>query len=269
MSASVDSHSAILRRHELRWRQQCLRVVLILIAVVGSLAVVGLFDAERIATGLPAIFRLVPEMFPPDFSRWSFWIKPLIDSMAMSIAGTSIAVFFSLLLCLFAARNTSPNRPLYLAATGLLNVTRAVPELILGMILVAAVGFGALPGTLALGLHSIGMLGKFYAEAIELCDLEPIEAARSSGASEMQVIIHSIVPQVFPAMADVTFYRWEYNFRASMVVGAVGAGGIGLEIISALRIMEYQQVSALLLVVLVVVTALDSMSNSLRHLMVQ
>ena len=85
----------------------------------------------------------------------------------------------------------------------------------------------------------------------------------------MQVIIHSIVPQVFPAMADVTFYRWEYNFRASMVVGAVGAGGIGLEIISALRIMEYQQVSALLLVVLVVVTALDSMSNALRHLMVQ
>ncbi len=189
--------------------------------------------------------------------------------MAMSIAGTSIAVFFSLLLCFFAARNISPSSALYVIATAVLNVTRAVPELILGMILVAAVGFGALPGTLALGLHSVGMLGKFYAEAIELCDQEPIEAARSSGASELQVIVHSILPQVFPAMADVTFYRWEYNFRASMVVGAVGAGRIGLEIISALRIMEYQQVSALLLVVLVVVTALDSMSNALRHWMVQ
>ena len=121
--------------------------------------------------------------------------------------------------------------------------------------------------TLAL-VFTQGMLGKFYAEAIELCNQEPIEAARSSGASELQVIVHSIL-QVFPAMADVTFYRWEYNFRASMVVGAVGAGGIGLEIISALRIMEYQQVSALLLVVLVVVTALDSMSNALRHWMVQ
>ena len=269
MSASVDTHRAILRRHELRWRQQFLRVLVILTAVVGSLAVVGLFDPNRIATGVPAIFNLLPEMFPPDFARWPFWIKPLIDSMAMSIAGTSIAVFFSLLLCFFAARNTSPSSALYVVATAVLNVTRAVPELILGMILVAAVGFGALPGTLALGLHSVGMLGKFYAEAIELCDQEPIEAARSSGASELQVVVHSILPQVFPAMADVTFYRWEYNFRASMVVGAVGAGGIGLEIISALRIMEYQQVSALLLVVLVVVTALDSMSNALRHWMVQ
>ena len=90
----------------------------------------------------------------------------------MSIAGTSIAVFFSLLLCFFAARNTSPSPALYVVATAVLNVTRAVPELILGMILVAAVGFGALPGTLALGLHSVGMLGKFYAEAIELCDQE-------------------------------------------------------------------------------------------------
>lgn len=269
MTASADSHLAILRRHELRWRDQFVRILAILAVVIVSFAIVGLFDPNRIITGVPAIFNLLPEMFPPDFSRWPFWVKPLIDSLAMSIAGTSIAVFFSLLLCFSAAQNTSPNPALYVIATAVLNVTRAVPELILGMILVAAVGFGALPGTLALGLHSIGMIGKFYAEAIELCNQEPIEAARSSGASEMQVIFHSILPQVFPAMADVTFYRWEYNFRASMVVGAVGAGGIGLEIISALRIMEYQQVSALLLVVLAVVTALDSMSNALRNWMVQ
>ena len=251
----MDKFKRILEVERRTWKKQFFRVLIILIFVFSSLAVIGLFDFERISTGIPAVLKLLPEMFPPDFSRAGTWFKPLIDSLAMSIAGTSISVFLSLLLCFFAARNTTINPIVYNLATLILNVTRAVPELILGIILVAMIGFGALPGTLALGLHSVGMLGKFYAEAIELCDKEPIEAARASGAS---------VPQVFPAMADVTFYRWEYNFRASMVVGAVGAGGIGLEIISALRIMDYAQVSALLIVVLVVVTVLDSMSNYLR-----
>tara|TARA_A100000164_G_scaffold151179_1_gene134200 strand:- start:193 stop:990 length:798 start_codon:yes stop_codon:yes gene_type:complete len=260
----MDKFKRILEVERRTWKKQFFRVLIILIFVFSSLALVGLFDFERISTGIPAVLKLLPEMFPPDFSRAGTWFKPLIDSLAMSIAGTSISVFLSLFLCFFAARNTTINPIFYNLATLILNVTRAIPELILGIILVAMIGFGALPGTLALGLHSVGMLGKFYAEAIELCDKEPIEAARASGASDLQVIVHSILPQVFPAMADVTFYRWEYNFRASMVVGAVGAGGIGLEIISALRIMDYAQVSALLIVVLVVVTVLDSMSNYLR-----
>ena len=269
MTPFVASRLTILERYRRKTRSKLIRIAGILLAVLISLVVVGFFDPERISSGVPAIVRLVAEMFPPDFTRWHTWIKPLIDSMAMSIAGTSIAVFLSLLLCFFAARNTCPHPALYMMVTFILNVTRAIPELILGMILVAAVGFGALPGTLALGLHSVGMLGKFYAESIELCDRGPSEAATSAGADRIQVITHSILPQIFPSIADVTFYRWEYNFRASMVVGAVGAGGIGLEIISSLRIMDYRQVSALLIVVFVVVTILDSMSNRLRMLMVE
>ena len=145
-----------------------------------------------------------------------------------------------------------------------MNLARAIPELILGMILVAAVGFGKLPGTLALGLHSVGMVGKFFAEAIELSSPAPVEAARAAGATEPQVIVHSILPQVLPQMVDVTCYRWEYNFRVSMVLGAVGAGGIGLEIISALRILQYQQVSALLMIVFGMVMLVDGLSNALR-----
>ena len=261
--------NSILRQQFEKNRAQVLRKLSILIVVIASLVIVGFFDPERIAEGVPAMSQLIREMIPPDFSRWSHWVKPLVDSMAMSIAGTSIAVFLSLLLCFFAARNTSPHPFLFYLSTFILNITRAVPELILGMILVAAVGFGSLPGTLALGLHSVGMLGKFFAESIELCDREPIEAVKSAGASQLQVITHGILPQIFPSLADVTFYRWEYNFRASMVVGAVGAGGIGLEIISALRIMKYAQVSALLIVVLVVVTILDATSSRLRATMVE
>ncbi|ERN41871.1 phosphonate ABC transporter, permease protein PhnE [Rubidibacter lacunae KORDI 51-2] len=264
MNENQASYTAILRQQRRQWNQQLIRVLLILGVVFISFAVVELFDIERMADGIPAIVTLLSEMLPPDFSRFPNWIEPIVDTLAMSVAGTAIAVALSLPLCLLAARNTTPHPIIFHVARTVLNVTRAIPELILGMILVAAVGFGKLPGTLALGLHSVGMLGKFFAESIELCNPAPVEAARAAGSTEPQVIVHSILPQVFPQMADVTFYRWEYNFRASMVLGAVGAGGIGLEIISALRILKYQQVSALLIVVLVMVTIVDGLSNYLR-----
>ena len=254
----------VLRRYQRGWLKRLGRSLLLLALIGASFVLVELLSLERMADGIPAIVKLVGEMLPPDFSRWPQWIQPMLDTVAMSVAGTAIAIILSLPLALLAARNTTPH-PIcfYLARIGL-NLTRAIPELILGMILVAAVGFGKLPGTLALGLHSVGMVGKFFAETIELSDAAPVEAARSVGATESQVIVHSILPQILPQLVDVTCYRWEYNFRASMVLGAVGAGGIGLEIISALRILQYQQVSALLIVVLMMVTLVDSLSNYLR-----
>lgn len=264
-TSEYTSFDSILRQYQRGWVQQAVRAVLLLIFILISFVVVELLNVERMAEGIPAIFNLLSEMLPPDFSRFPQWIEPILDTLAMSVAGTAIAIVLSLPLCLLAARNTTPHPIAFHIARTILNIARAIPELILGMILVAAVGFGKLPGTLALGLHSVGMVGKFFAEAIELSDQAPVEAARSVGATNPQVIVHSILPQVFPQMADVTFYRWEYNFRASMVLGAVGAGGIGLEIISALRILKYQQVSALLIVVLVMVTLVDGLSNYLRQ----
>ena len=134
----------------------------------------------------------------------------------------------------------------------------------MGIIFVAMVGFGALPGVLALGLHSVGMMGKFFAEGIEHVDPKPIEAARAAGATSLQVIWHAILPQVMPQLADTTIYRWEYNFRASTVLGAVGAGGIGFELIAALRILEYAQVSAILICILACVTIVDGLGAVLR-----
>ena len=134
----------------------------------------------------------------------------------------------------------------------------------MGIIFVAAVGFGALPGVLALGLHSIGMVGKFFAEAIEHVDEAPVEAADAAGANRLQVLYHAVLPQALPQFADVSIYRWEYNFRASTVMGMVGAGGIGFELMGSLRIMQYQEVSAILIVILLMVTVVDSLSGRLR-----
>lgn len=224
----------------------------------------GLLDAERLSEGIPSILILIKEGVPPDFTELKEWIGPVVDSLAMSVAGTALSVLFSLPVALLAARTTTPGPAVYHAARALLNILRSVPELILGIIFVAAVGFGALPGVLALGLHSIGMVGKFFAESIEHVDQGPIEAVRSTGATPLQVILHGVLPQVLPQIADTTIYRWEYNFRASTVMGMVGAGGIGFQLMASLRLMQYQEVSAILILILVMVTLVDGLGAVLR-----
>jgi len=237
---------------------------MIIAVCLAALAITGFFDGERLADGIPAMAQLFSEMMPPDFSRWRFWLKPLLDTLAMSIAGTALAVVISLPLALLAAPNISPHPVVQHATRTLLAFMRSVPEIIMGILFVAAVGFGALPGVLALALHSVGMVGKFYAEAIEHVDPKPLEAARAAGATRFQVITHAVLPQVMPQLSDITIYRWEYHFRASAVLGIVGAGGIGFELIAALRLMSYDQVSAILLAILACVLVVDGIGARLR-----
>jgi len=244
-----------------------LYLLLMLLVVAVCLWVTGLFDGERMSRGIPAIGILISEMIPPDFSRWQAWLKPLLDTLTMSIAGTALAVCISLPIAFLAAPNTSRNVMVRWFARMLLNLLRSIPELIMGIVFVAAVGFGMLSGVLALGLHSVGMVGKFFAEAIEHAHPGPVEAAEATGASSMQVISHAIIPQVLPRFSDITMYRWEYNFRASTVMGMVGAGGIGTDLIGSLRILDYAQVGALLIVILAAVAIVDGLSHLLRRLL--
>jgi phosphonate transport system permease protein len=246
-------------------RRVMLCAVAIAATVTACAAYVGLFDLRRMAEGPSAVAVLAREMWPPDFSEARSWARPLLDTFAMSVAGTAVAIVLSIPLAAFAAHNVTPSRIAWHVARSLLNALRAVPELILGIVLVAAVGFGALPGVLALGLHSAGMVGKFFAEAIEHAERAPIEAARAAGASPAQVVTHGILPQVLPRLADTAVYRWEYNFRSSMVLGMVGAGGIGTELVGSLRVMQYRSVLAILLVILLLVTAVDALSSWLRR----
>ncbi|MDG0853713.1 phosphonate ABC transporter, permease protein PhnE [Roseateles puraquae] len=238
---------------------------LLLAAAVVALAVTGFFDAERFAGGLPALAQLGSEMIPPNFERWQLWLTPLRDTLAMSVAGTALTMVLSLPLALLAAPNTSPHPVVLRVARTLLASCRSVPEIILGVLFVAAVGFGALPGVLALALHSTGMVAKFYAEAIEHVDPKPLEAAIAAGASRLQVITHAVLPQVLPQLADITIYRWEYHFRASAVLGIVGAGGIGFELMAALRLIKYDEVSAILLAILACVLVVDGLGAALRR----
>jgi phosphonate transport system permease protein len=262
MQAELNS---VLVQRRRAWNLMLVQSSLVLAIVAGCCYYVGMFDLARLSEGIPSLVSLIGEMFPPNFSDVAQWINPLVDTLAMSVAGTALAVFISLPLAVLAARNTAPNLVVYQLARGLLNLLRSIPELIMGIIFVAAVGFGALPGVLALGLHSVGMVAKFFAESIEHADQAPVEAARAAGCSSLQVIVHGILPQVLPKLADTAIYRWEYNFRASTVMGMVGAGGIGFELMGSLRIMQYQDVSAILIVILIMVTLVDMLSSLLRR----
>lgn len=258
-------YESLLAEERRAWRKSGAAVAVIGVAVLLSAWFTGLLDLQRLAEGAPAIGTLMGEMFPPDFSDWRSWIRPILDTLAMSVAGTALSILFSLPLAFLAARNSTPDGIVYHVTRVVLNFLRSIPELIMGIIFVAAVGFGALPGVLALGLHSAGMVGKFFAEAIEHVDPHPVEAAAAAGATRLQIIQHAILPQVLPQFADVAVYRWEYNFRASTVMGMVGAGGIGFELMASLRLMSYAEVSAILIAILVLVSGVDALGAFVRR----
>ena len=264
VASGATRYDTILASARRESKRQGILVAIVMAVCVIALAITGFFDARRFIEGGPAIAQLASEMVPPNFARWQHWMRPLLDTLAMSIAGTALAVLMSLPLSLLAAPNISPNAIVYRAVRTLLAALRSVPEIILGILFVAAVGFGALPGVLALALHSVGMVGKFYAEAIEHVDPKPLEAARAAGASGFPVITHAVLPQVLPQLADITIYRWEYHFRASAVLGIVGAGGIGFELMAALRLIKYDEVAAILLTILACVVVVDGIGARLR-----
>ncbi|MFY8082785.1 MAG: phosphonate ABC transporter, permease protein PhnE [Rubrivivax sp.] len=261
----TPSIASVLASDDRRRLRQLGATAVLLAAAALALHLTGFFDPQRFADGGPALWQLASEMVPPDFSRWQRWIVPLRDTLAMSVAGTALTVLLSLPLALLAAPNTAPHPLVLRAARTLLAAFRSVPEIILGILFVAAVGFGALPGVLALALHSTGMVAKFFAEAIEHVDPKPLEAAQAAGASPLQVVTHAVLPQVLPQLADITIYRWEYHFRASAVLGIVGAGGIGFELMAALRLIQYDQVAAILLSILGCVLVVDGLGAALRR----
>jgi phosphonate transport system permease protein len=259
------SYEVVIRGVQRSWYGNAVAFTLLLATVVLSLHFVEFLDGDRWRDSVGPTQDLLKRALPPSFTHWKRWLRPLLDTVAMSIAGTFIAIVLSLPLGFLAARNTTPHRIVYGVARTILNGLRAVPELFMGMIFVVAVGFGPLPGVLALGLHSAGMVGKFYAEIIEHVDEAPVEAARASGARSFQVILHGIMPQVVSKMADVSVYRWEHNFRASTILGMVGAGGIGFQLDAARRMFDYQEVTAILIVILGCVTIVDGISSLVRR----
>jgi len=203
-------------------------------------------------------------MLPPDFSNFSSLIYSMIETIEIAILGTFIAIVLSIPLALLSAKNIAPNIVVFFIARTVTVFFRAIPEFIIAMILVIAIGFGAMPGVLALGIHTMGFLAKFYAEDIEHINKGPIEALKSSGASKGQIISFAVIPQIIPSFVANNLYILDRNIRMATMLGIVGAGGIGYELQSAFRMFEYQKVSAIIIIIFITIFIIDNLSSFIR-----
>ena len=245
-----------------------------LVLVLGLVAASTIYTATlrtRSLTSGKAVrnfLSMIGEMLPPDPSVVPDLGKPMWETVVMSVMATVLAAACAFPLSFLAARTTTPHPLVSVFVKAVFSLFRTIPDLVLAIVFVASVGFGIVPGILAMGLHSVGSLGKLYGDAIEKADPGLLEAVASCGGSRLQVIVFGVIPQVFAHAADFTLYRWEMNFRASTVVGMVGAGGIGFELLVAMRLTKYQQAAAILLSILVVVQLVDQFGNLVRSRLV-
>ena len=222
---------------------------------------------SALVEGWHGIVDFMKQATPPDLS-WNQVVKPALQAakvtLYMGLLGTTLSVPPALLLAVLGARTTTPNVVVYQASRSLLSVLRAIPEVVYALIFVAAVGLGPFPGVLALVVHNVGVMGKLWSEAIEEIDMGPIDALRSAGARPTQVVSNAVVPAVFPQFVGLLLYRFDVNVRASLVLGLVGAGGIGFLINQSINLFQFDQMLTQILVVLVLVLAVDNLSVFVR-----
>lgn len=202
-------------------------------------------------------------MLPPDMSVAGTVFKSTLETVQIALFGTLISAVVSFFLGIMAAENISPywiNKP----TKWLLAVLRGIPVILLALLFVSSIGLGPFPGVLAIAFHSTGMLGKFYSEAMENAKQGPIEALETTGATFIQRIRYGILTQVAPDLARDTLFRFELNLRESLILGLVGAGGIGFYILLYIRAFQYDKVATLTVVVLLTVVALEQLSITVR-----
>ena len=250
-------------RPQWSWRTyiSILSLLSILIFIVNDLEINFL---ELFSDSLKYFGDIFKRMLPPDFSNFKNLIYAMIETIEIAFLGTFIAIVLSIPVGLFSARNLAPNYGIFLVARTITIFFRAIPEFIIAMILVIAIGFGAIPGVLALGIHKMGFLAKFYAEDIEHINKGPVDALKSSGASKRQIISFAVIPQIIPSFVGNNLYILDRNIRMATMLGIVGAGGIGYELQSSFRMFEYPKVSAIIIIIFITIFFIDNLSSYIR-----
>jgi phosphonate transport system permease protein len=223
--------------------------------------------------GLPgALGRIFGRMFLEPSPEWSYVgtaFGYMVESVQIAWLGTIIGAVLSLPLGFFGAKNITSGLVSNVVRQ-ILNAIRAIPEIIVAVVVfIPMVGLGAYPGTLAIGVHSVGTLGKLSAEVIEGSDPGPVEAARAAGGRPLQIQRWGVLPQVLPEIVAFWLYRFEINIRASAILGAVGAGGVGEPLVQALQFRRYDRAGMLLIVIVVVTILIDTGSGWLRRRIIQ
>ncbi|WP_017197748.1 phosphonate ABC transporter, permease protein PhnE [Arthrobacter sp. M2012083] len=235
-----------------------------IIAVVLIWAGMGAgFNPEKLLSGIPNMGNFLGRLFPPTFDKFGIIVKLLVETLQMALVGTVLGALASLLLSFGAASNIAP-RWVYTTCRAVLNVLRSIPELIFALMFVSAVGLGPFAGILAIVLGSIGSIGKVYAEAMESVQPGPVEALTAVGANKRQIISYAVLTQAAPLLVSYTLLLFEGNVRGATILGLVGAGGIGLELTTAMRMYDYGHLCAIIISIVVLVTIIDRVSAFVR-----
>jgi len=218
------------------------------------------FDAPRVAADIGS------RMLPPKLSYMEQLWVPIWDTINIATIGTLLAIFMAVPVAFLAASNTTPStkfvRPIALL---IIVSSRSINALIWALLLVAIVGPGVFAGIIAIALRSIGFVAKLLYEAIEEIDQGQVEAIAATGARPAQVMAYGIIPQIMPAFAGITVFRWDINLRESTVLGLVGAGGIGLQLSASLNVLAWPQVSLILIIIFIAVVFSEWVSAKVRH----
>lgn len=289
-TVDVDRNDLLRTWPRASWATLALAAVLLL-AYLWGLA--GTNASPRaLADGIPNIWDFLTRMMPPEFeTRQESLMTPpvdllvltvprvgfaditfpmptiifaIVETVQMAIIGTTLAIFLSIPFALLAARNVAPHPAIYQTTRMLLNWNRAVPDIIFALIFVAAVGLGPFGGVLALGIGSIGFMGKVYAESIEAIDPQQVKAVQATGANRVQTIFHAVLPQAMPMVTSYSLLLFESNVRSATILGLVGAGGVGFTITKYMALFQYDKLMGALIFIILMVTVVDRFSDWLR-----
>lgn len=236
------------RRKVIRYGLYILLGILVLWSIEST--IIRDTDWERIG-GLRSVGQALRRFVPPDVSLITQLLKPTVETFMIASLGTMLAIVLAIPVSWFAAQNISPLLPVtYPIGRGIMTLSRSVHEIVWGLIFVSAVGLGAFPGIIAVGMRSIGFISKLTAEAIEDIDPGPVEAIKAVGGNWFQVVLYGIVPQILPVFVGNAIFQWDINIRRATIMGLVGAGGLGLTFHRQLVMYNYQGVTTVILAIL-------------------
>ena len=282
MSATIQGAEAAFQHHARTRRLTTAAGCAVLLVALVISAWVSEASPANLAAGLPRVgeyfHKLAPDLrwdallegtkakgsLAYWFYRLDSWLWLLFETSQMAALATFGGAVLALLFCFPAAANLAPNRTVYLLCRRGLELFRTVPDIVYALILVWALGIGPLAGILAILLHTIGALGKLFAEVVENADMRPWEGIRAAGGTWAQGVRYAILPQVLPNFLSYVLLRFEINVRGATVIGFVGAGGIGQELYTVISFNYYQEISAILVLIVLAVSVIDLLSEQIR-----
>jgi phosphonate transport system permease protein len=235
----------------------------LIVLLVTSFKAVEMGNIELLFTNSANTQTLLKEYLHPNFSDWRNYVDKMWLTIQIAIWGTVLSVIMAIPLSLLCASNIAPQWIVQIARR-LMDILRSVNELVMGTLFLVAVGLGPLAGVLALALHNTGVLAKLFSEAVEAIDKAPVEGVRATGGNRLHEIVWGVFPQVAPLWTSFALYRFESSARSATVLGLIGAGGIGQVLFDNLNSFDYARTSAIAIVIVVAVTAIDFLSQAIR-----